>query len=323
LSGRITLLNVGQGDSIILHQPETATAAVIDCAVPGAQQARDYLREEAVEHVVGVVVTHLDDDHYGGIPQLMSDMRPRPEMVAYSLVKGYRKAHPQIDSFLVQMDSYMRRYGHSYLRPEAGQHLGDRARGVLLEFLGPDSDEERKAARYNNANFASAIIRATVGDLTVILPGDAPPWRWGRLCHECPSALDADVLVLPHHGAAHVDSKVSLDDLLSVVNPAVVAVSVGSRNRYGHPRPATLEKVRQWVLKNEARLICTQLNECCATGASQNGGAPAPSGRWCAGRITVEHGVEGPTVIPERPAHRTWVEGLSAPRCSPVPAQAP
>jgi hypothetical protein len=37
--------------------------------------------------------------------------------------------------------------------------------------------------------------------------------------------VKADVLVLPHHGAAHVDAAVSLEELLVVVSPAVVAVS--------------------------------------------------------------------------------------------------
>jgi competence protein ComEC len=296
---------------------------VVDCAVPGAAQARDYLRNEAVEHVVGVVVTHLDDDHYGGVPQLMRDMRPRPDKVVYGLVKGYRAAHPQVNSFLVQMDGYQSRYGHGYMRPEAGRTLGDPSSGLLLEFLGPNAEEERRAARYNNANFASAVIRATVGDLTAILPGDVPPWRWGRLRNDYSAKLNADVLVLPHHGAAHVDAAVTLEDLLTVVSPAVVAVSVGSRNRYGHPRPSTLNVVGQWVLKSGARLVCTQLNEACATDAVRNGGAPTPSNRACAGTVTVERGAAGPTVVAGRDDHRSWVASLGAPRCSPVPAAAP
>lgn len=323
LSGRLTLLDVGQGDSIILHQPETATAAVVDCAVPGATQARDYLQEEAVGRVVGVAVTHLDEDHYGGVPQLMRDMRPLPEKIVYGLVKGYRAAHPQVETFLVQMDGYQRRYGFGYERSAEGLTVGDSSGGVLLEFLGPDANEERRATRYNKANFASAVIRATIGDLTAILPGDVPPWRWTRLCNDCPAKLKADVLVLPHHGAAHTGGDVSLEQLLAVVSPAVVAVSVGSRNRYGHPCPTTLDVVGTWARRRGARLVCTQLNEACATGALRNGAPPAPFDRACAGRITVEHGLVGVSVRAARPAHREWVEGLVAARCSPVPAGAP
>lgn len=323
MSGRLVLLNVGQGDSIILHQPDSAAAAVIDCALPGASQARDYLRDESVEHIVGVIVTHLDDDHYAGIPELIKKLRPHPKKVAYGLVKGYRKSHPQVNTFLTQMDSYQRRYGFTYVRPEAGLKLGDPTGGLVLEFLGPNADEERIAARHNNANFASALIRATIGSLTAILPGDVPPWRWGRLRDECPSKLRADVLVVPHHGAAHIDNKVSLLDLLTLVSPTVVAISVGSRNRYGHPRPATLTAIGKWARQNNARLVCTQLNEACAVGGSRNGVRPAPLDRSCAGRITVEHGAEGATVKTEQPDHRLWVENLAHPRCSPVPTVAP
>jgi hypothetical protein len=77
------------------------------------------------------------------------------------------------------------------------------------------------------------------------------------------------------------------------------------------------------VLERGARLVCTQLNEACATGAARNGAAPTPFDRPCAGGVTVEHGPKGPTVITDRHHHRTWVAGLVAARCSPVPHPAP
>ncbi|MGB2695565.1 MAG: hypothetical protein WBD55_10310 [Dehalococcoidia bacterium] len=314
MSGLLTILNVGQGDAIILHNRETATAAVIDCAMPGASLATHYLRDADVQHVAGVVVTHLDDDHYGGVPQLLRDMKPRPELVAYGVAKGYRAAHQQVDTFFTQMYSYEQRYGCRYVQPVQGASIGSPEHGVHLEFLGPNDDEERRAVRYNNANFASAIIRVSVGDLTAIVPGDAPPWRWDRLRVGAPDLLRADVLLLPHHGAAHVDEHVSLETLLDLVQPRVICISVGSSNRYGHPRAATLDVAGAWAATHDARLVCTQLNCACSEGTGPNGRL-AP-GTACGGHLTVEHDGTAVSVRTEASDHMAFVAAQTAPRCA-------
>jgi len=176
------------------------------------------------------------------------------------------------------------------------------------------------ATRYGNANFASTVVRATIGDLTALLAGDVPPWRWRRL-RECASGrLAADVLVLPHHGAEHIDDEVTLRDLLDLVTPSVIAISVGSANQYRHPHIETLNTAGAWARENNARLVCTQLNAACAANAKINGGLEPHFA--CAGNVVIERDGMAGRVVTARGAHSAFVDSLQAPRCAPFPAVA-
>ena len=59
-----------------------------------------------------------------------------------------------------------------------------------------------------------------------------------------------DILKVPHHGALDALD----DDFLTAVSPRVAVISVGLRNRFGHPAAATLGQLRA------ARLYRTDLN---------------------------------------------------------------
>ena len=57
------------------------------------------------------------------------------------------------------------------------------------------------------------------------------------------TALDSDVLKVPHHGS---DSS-STRDFLSAVSPAAAVISVGEGNSYGHPHANMMERLREYV----------------------------------------------------------------------------
>jgi beta-lactamase superfamily II metal-dependent hydrolase len=64
----LAVLNVGQGDCVVVRDPASASAAVIDCPGHAPNAPLAYLEDHRVERLCGVIVTHLHDDHYGGIP---------------------------------------------------------------------------------------------------------------------------------------------------------------------------------------------------------------------------------------------------------------
>lgn len=279
----------------------------MDCALQGVPAAVSYLKDQRISELDAVLVTHLDADHYAGVPELIRQVPAK--LYGYGYVKGYSNAHTGVDAFLRRMYDDLERTSATYKRPLKGLVLD--APGIHIEVLGPTDAEELRAQTRNNANFASVMLLVRVGGLTALLAGDCPPWRWSRVLSEHPAQLLADVFVIPHHGAAHGSTPRSLRAVLDAVSPSVIVISVGSRNRYGHPRRLTLDTAAHWAASNGARLVCTQLNEYCRANIRGKGQPNTP----CAGDIVIEHDGAGLLVSVGRPAHPSFVETLAAPRC--------
>jgi competence protein ComEC len=314
VTGKLVLLDVGQGDAILLHDTESNSALIVDCALKGARRARSYLRDHAIDDVLGVVVTHLDTDHYAGIPELMRTVTPKT--VAMNMIKGFRDSHPSLQAFVVQMAGQHRKKNFAILAPRNGDTLGDESGAIHVQFLAPTDAEKFAAQQKNDANGASTVARVRVGGLVALLPSDSPATRWRRLIDDYPQEMRADVFVLPHHGGPLSNDDVPLETILDHVGPRVIAISVGARNSYGHPDLTVLRAAGKWAVANRARLICTQLNDACAIDATETGNS-APDVA-CAGTVVVRSDGDDLKVEAEVSDHAAIVAGLAAPRCKPA-----
>jgi competence protein ComEC len=79
------------------------------------------------------------------------------------------------------------------------------------------------------------VLRLRYGSTSLLLPGDLVAEQALRLVRTG-NDLTATALVVPHHG-----SRTGLDaGLLAAIAPQAAVVSVGERNRFGHPAPQTL-----------------------------------------------------------------------------------
>ena len=117
------------------------------------------------------------------------------------------------------------------LRPDAlcgSRILGGVRIEVLAPCPGPSSDR--------NPNDNSLVLRVTYGARSLLLVGDAQRDEEDELLGRAPASLRADVLKVGHHGSATSSSPA----FLAAVAPREAVVSVGRRNRFGHPHPLTL-----------------------------------------------------------------------------------
>ena len=92
----------------------------------------------------------------------------------------------------------------------------------------------------NRANDRSCVLRVSAGNHHVLLPGDIERAAEQRLLVELGSALQADVLIVPHHGSITSSSP----GFLNRVNPGLALVSNGYLNRYRHPSPVVMSRYR-------------------------------------------------------------------------------
>src|SRR5699024_7418544 len=81
---RISVLDVGQGDAILL-QPRDAPAVLVDGGPPGDGLAAK-LREAGVARLGAAIVTHDQSDHAGGIRELLGAFPI--ERLLYGVLRG-------------------------------------------------------------------------------------------------------------------------------------------------------------------------------------------------------------------------------------------
>jgi competence protein ComEC len=163
------------------------------------------------------VLSHPHSDHVGGAASVIQGLRPRVYFdgafvapnAAYrsSLIAAkdrqtqWRRVHP----------------GDSLVIDEA-----------TIVFLAPDS---AFAASLPDPNNASAVALIRVGQVRMLMMGDAEREEERWLLDHAAEELRADVLKVGHQGS----STSSTAEFLDAVKPRVALVSVGEGNTYGHP----------------------------------------------------------------------------------------
>ena len=154
------------------------------------------------------------------------------------------------------------------------------------------------------------------------MTGDLEPAGWKKLCKNYSSTnLPSDVLKFPHHGGSWKND--DIDNLLDVVNPSIVVISVGSKGykKYTHPNPDVFEALKK---RPNIRLLCTQATNQCQQNvmaqrgavrdlltkqASKNGQKLIGSKRGCpcAGTVVIELSENAQVIQPETLFHQQTI----------------
>ena len=215
---RVTVLDVGQGDSILVQAP--GANVLVDQGEPGADVA-GRLRSLGVAQLDLLVFTHPQRDHLGGAAAVLA-RHPVRQIVDPGLAVESREHAEALE--------LARERRVPVLTARAG--IAFAAGALELEVLWP-SDAGSAAT---DPNDLSVVLRVSYGTIDVLLTGDAESHVLRRL-----DLGDVDVLKVSHHGSDDPD----LPLLLETISPAIAVVSAGADNRFGHPHPATLEALRQ------------------------------------------------------------------------------
>lgn len=221
---QLDVLDVGQGQSVLLrtaqHQMLIDTGA--GAWQEGASSMGDrvvvpYLRRQGIRKLDEVLLSHLDADHSGGLPAVMQAIQVKqlrsnvydPKITQYQDVpflscdQGQKWQWDQVEL--------------NILYPRHGQ-------------LRDDPNETSCVLLITSHSFGQPFKILIMGDLG---------WEGEyQLLQDYPD-LNADILVLGHHGSRHS----SAYDFLKQVNPKLAIISAGFDNRYGHPTPQTMARL--------------------------------------------------------------------------------
>ena len=227
---RITVVDVGQGDAVLVQTPEGRALLVDTGGTPGPFDIGGRVVTPAVwalgtRRLDWLALTHADRDHMGGAVTVLRDL------AAHELWEGV-PVPPDPERARLWEAARRRRVPWRTVHAGARVELGN----VVVEALHPPPPTwERQKVR----NDDSVVLRVRYGVVDVWLTGDAGP----EFEHRLPPDADAArvrVLKVGHHGSRSSTSAALLDAL----RPQVAIVSAGRANLFGHPSPDVLARLR-------------------------------------------------------------------------------
>jgi competence protein ComEC len=206
---RITVLDVGQGDAIVVETPD-GRAVLIDAGAGGPHRldvgervVAPFLWNRGHLALAAAVVTHTDLDHAGGMAAIRRLFRVAEPGTIDAMVAGSRRA------------------------------------GVAVAALGGPSLVAEGEIGWSR-NDTALVLRFEFGQTTFLLASDITARTEGELLRHG-AGLAATVLKVAHHGARGSTTA----EFLRAVHPAVAVISVGRRNPYGHPSPEIIARLRE------------------------------------------------------------------------------
>lgn len=225
---RVDFIDVGQGDSILIHTPDGANALVDAGEAESGPRIVEHLKRAGVQRLDLLVLTHPHSDHVGGMPAVFESFP-----VGDVLDSGYVHGSEVQEAMLRRIE----REKLPYHRARAGMEiaLGQDAR---LEVLSPP--ERLFSGTDSDANNNSVVLRLVYGRVKILLAGDIEQEAEGELIASHRD-LESQVLKVANHGASDSTSL----EFLRLVRPEYVVISVGAHNEYGYPSRTTLGRLSE------------------------------------------------------------------------------
>jgi beta-lactamase superfamily II metal-dependent hydrolase len=253
----VDVLDIGQGDSIYIAAPN-GNSLLVDSGPAGGQVNKkiNETGKNIFDNFIDVILaTHPDADHVGGFQEVLQHWS-----AGLFVEDGLRGDTATYKNLVAEVDA--QKIPHIVARRGLNIVL-DRERNIIFHVLYPDNSfytyryDECQAANAKHkrlhkpgglkkcknvfqleTNEMSIVGKLTYGNTSFILTGDAPQDVEDFLIHEFQDdGLHSDVLKVGHHGSKYSSS----DEFLAVVSPHYAAISVGAKNRYGHPAERVLE----------------------------------------------------------------------------------
>jgi beta-lactamase superfamily II metal-dependent hydrolase len=232
----IHVLDVGQGDSILIIAPGGKTA-LVDASVPGSgKKILAAMGRYGVDHIDLLVTTHAHADHIGGADEVIKGTKVYK--VLDSKVPNTTKNY---EDFLDAVERRVENPQDNFITAAPGQTF-DLGGGALISVLAPFQPlftKEQLRSGGNEPNANSVVIRLDYGEFSILLTGDAEAQTEARMMEQG-ARLAAKVLKVGHHGSKYASST----DFLQQGKFKDAVISCGADNRYGHPSQEVLDRLR-------------------------------------------------------------------------------
>ncbi len=217
---RMTVLDVGQGQCVLLQSE--GRNYLVDCGgdsdAKAADRAANFLLSQGISRLDGIIVTHYDRDHAGGVWLLMSripaDVLYLPESRGTdTMADTLMQTQSQIVTVCCQLSIHFGKAQITLIPPASGST--DNENGLCILFQREMCD--------------------------ILITGDRSE-SGERSLMQAIELPHLEVLVVGHHGSKYS----TCEELLTQTTPQFAVISVGADNSFGHPAQEVLDRLEAY-----------------------------------------------------------------------------
>ncbi|MBN1405995.1 MAG: DNA internalization-related competence protein ComEC/Rec2 [Candidatus Omnitrophica bacterium] len=228
---KATFLSVGHGDAIFIEFPGGETM-LIDAGEAteyfdaGKNIVMPYIWREGKNTIDCLVITHGDNDHFGGAGAVIDRANVR-----YLLYSGKDEGEEGYRAFIDRVKAK----GIKIITAKKGSAICG-FKGISMEVLNPS--EEMLKDISSSKNDASVVIKISYKNVKILLCGDVLE-KGIKNISAYKNALESDIVKVPHHGSK-IDEGVSYL-FYSLVKPKIAIIHSSQNYKYPIPAESTLK----------------------------------------------------------------------------------
>jgi competence protein ComEC len=227
----VFILNVGQGDSILIRTPQNDLILVDGGPNDQVLQELSSVLPFYERTIDLMILTHPHPDHVNGLIEVL-----RRYDVKQVMMTGIDYSYAGYDTFL----NLLKEKGIEVILINGKNDY--RTGNVIIDVLYPLKSVQGQ--EFLNVNNSSIVFRLIYGKNRFYFAGDLEKEGEAKLVE---SGLDlrADALKVGHHGSRTSSSEALLDE----IRPEMALISCGIDNKFKHPHPETISKFQQRRIK--------------------------------------------------------------------------
>lgn len=228
-SDSVTVLDVGQGNAIVVRLDGKYNILIDGGGYfstefnVGEKVIAPYLWGERINRLDGLIITHPDADHYNGLAFIIKRFNPTTIWVNGDTTKN---------RFYTELLRFAADHGAAIRIPKREEKLFSSRNSQLYNV----SDIHLNKTN-TNENDRSLTVRLVSHGKAFLFTGDIERYAEEKMTKK-QEDLQADVLLLPHHGS---NSSTSLP-FLTKVSPKYAVISAGRSNKSIFPAPEVIRR---------------------------------------------------------------------------------